>query len=229
MNEKIIYDYFRKYGYSHNGALAMLGNFLAESAGIPDRAENDIKNYQYKVNDAVGYGLAQWTLASRKQKLLNFAGDTTKIKDIYVQLDFSRNELTTEGEFASINKRLKTDESLLNLVDVVCRIYENPAVKDVQNRYKLAINANIGEVSEVVTDTTTTEEAVDGMTMLSVNSKGYEVKVLQSLLWMHGYQLDVDGDFGPATKSAVQSFQTSNGLGVDGIVGDNTWRKLLHG
>lgn len=36
-----------------------------------------------------------------------------------------------------------------------------------------------------------------------------------------------DGIFGPGTEAAVKSFQTSKGLTADGIVGENTWSKLL--
>jgi peptidoglycan hydrolase-like protein with peptidoglycan-binding domain len=38
--------------------------------------------------------------------------------------------------------------------------------------------------------------------------------------------LGIDGSFGPKTQQAVQSFQESNGLVVDGIVGGNTWSAL---
>lgn len=36
-----------------------------------------------------------------------------------------------------------------------------------------------------------------------------------------------DAIFGPKTKQAVMNYQRSKGLSVDGIVGPNTWRKLL--
>jgi peptidoglycan hydrolase-like protein with peptidoglycan-binding domain len=37
----------------------------------------------------------------------------------------------------------------------------------------------------------------------------------------------VDGIFGPITEGAVKDFQQSKGLAVDGIVGQNTWPKLI--
>ncbi|MDX2592793.1 peptidoglycan-binding protein [Streptomyces sp. WI03-4A] len=56
--------------------------------------------------------------------------------------------------------------------------------------------------------------------------KGGCVTELQRLLRHFGYSVDVDGDFGPATESAVRNFQSTHGLSVDGQVGPNTKREL---
>ena len=61
---------------------------------------------------------------------------------------------------------------------------------------------------------------------LKMGSKGDWVKVAQARLLMYGYQIEVDGDFGPNTKNAVVSFQASYGLTKDGIIGPKTWAKL---
>jgi peptidoglycan hydrolase-like protein with peptidoglycan-binding domain len=37
----------------------------------------------------------------------------------------------------------------------------------------------------------------------------------------------VDGIFGPKTEAAVRAFQQNENLGVDGIVGRQTWAALL--
>jgi peptidoglycan hydrolase-like protein with peptidoglycan-binding domain len=57
---------------------------------------------------------------------------------------------------------------------------------------------------------------------------GPAVQALQRQLNAHGASLTVDGDFGPATVSAVQSFQSSHGLSVDGVAGLQTWNVLVN-
>lgn len=50
---------------------------------------------------------------------------------------------------------------------------------------------------------------------------------IQYLLDQRGYRLAVDGLFGPATQTAVMSFQRRNKIVVSGIVGNITWPKLV--
>jgi peptidoglycan hydrolase-like protein with peptidoglycan-binding domain len=58
-------------------------------------------------------------------------------------------------------------------------------------------------------------------------STGENVRSVQYLLNAHGSSLAVDGDFGSLTSAAVRSFQAKHGLGVDGIVGNQTWPVLI--
>ena len=60
---------------------------------------------------------------------------------------------------------------------------------------------------------------------LQKGSKGDEVKEWQKFLNSQGYGLSVDGDFGDKTYAATVEWQQKNGLGADGIVGENTWGK----
>lgn len=58
-------------------------------------------------------------------------------------------------------------------------------------------------------------------------SRGNYVKIAQYYLNIYGYDLDADGIFGSGTQAAVRKFQTDNGLTADGIVGRQTWTKLV--
>jgi peptidoglycan hydrolase-like protein with peptidoglycan-binding domain len=55
----------------------------------------------------------------------------------------------------------------------------------------------------------------------------FEATVAQHLLVRCGYAIKEDGKFGPGTQKAVRQFQTDKGLGVDGVVGRQTWAKLF--
>lgn len=57
-------------------------------------------------------------------------------------------------------------------------------------------------------------------------SSGPDVTFLQQRLVAHGYSVSVDGIFGGGTEDTVMSFQGDMGLGIDGIVGRETWRAL---
>jgi peptidoglycan hydrolase-like protein with peptidoglycan-binding domain len=58
-------------------------------------------------------------------------------------------------------------------------------------------------------------------------STGLAVKIVQQILnRVMGAHLQEDGQFGPATDGAVRLFQQRAGIGVDGVVGPQTWRAL---
>ena len=59
------------------------------------------------------------------------------------------------------------------------------------------------------------------MSYLRKGVAGAPVKILQTKLGV-----PADGEFGPATETALKAFQQSNGLAVDGIAGPDTFLKL---
>lgn len=68
-----------------------------------------------------------------------------------------------------------------------------------------------------------------GCPVLKKGAQGNITKLLQEKLVKLGYNTNgVDGIFGSGTHSAVREFQKTRGLSIDGIVGQNTWRKLLN-
>lgn len=67
--------------------------------------------------------------------------------------------------------------------------------------------------------------------MLRRGDKGPEVEALQkSLLALQFLKdiMDVDGDYGPKTESAVKKFQRAAGTFVDGVAGPQTMERLRH-
>lgn len=58
-------------------------------------------------------------------------------------------------------------------------------------------------------------------------AQGNITYILQAILYCKGYSISVDGIFGTNTENAVKSFQSKNGLTVDGIAGKNTFAKLF--
>lgn len=60
---------------------------------------------------------------------------------------------------------------------------------------------------------------------------GTAVKILQLALVAYEYNIGkygADGDFGSDTESAVRQFQKNSEIEVDGIVGRDTWSKLMN-
>jgi peptidoglycan hydrolase-like protein with peptidoglycan-binding domain len=60
----------------------------------------------------------------------------------------------------------------------------------------------------------------------NAGNRGVDVQAIQHLLTAAGFAATADGVFGSGTTTAVRSFQSARGLGVDGIVGPATWGAL---
>jgi hypothetical protein len=72
--------------------------------------------------------------------------------------------------------------------------------------------------------------SISGLPMLRKGSKGASVKALQILLIGNNCscgKYGADGDFGGGTDFAVKKYQAERGLDADGVVGPQTWAKLL--
>jgi len=115
---------------------------------------------------------------------------------------------------------------------------------DSMDKFRADVRALLGQVDasttvsaptkepekETATNTTTTKPAsgVINMGTLRNGNSGTQVKVLQWLLNENGYGAgNADGIYGNNTLKAVKAYQKAKGLTVDGIVGKNTWAKLL--
>ena len=94
---------------------------------------------------------------------------------------------------------------------------------------RLQSECNKQGFSNQVVDGISGKNTLAGCPTLKYGNRGNITKLLQEKLTSLGYGTNgVDGIFGNGTKNAVIKYQKSKGLSADGIVGQNTWRKLLN-
>ncbi len=93
---------------------------------------------------------------------------------------------------------------------------------------RLQTECNMQGFSSQLIDNIAGKITLAGCPLLKIGAKGNITGLLQERLNVLGFNCGVaDGIFGEKTRAAVITFQTSRGLSADGIVGQNTWRKLL--
>ena len=63
--------------------------------------------------------------------------------------------------------------------------------------------------------------------ILERGKEGEQVKLIQEWLSLHGEYVSIDGDFGPATETAVMNFQRQVGLSATGTVDQATFDRLI--
>lgn len=109
-----------------------------------------------------------------------------------------------------------------------CKLTDTPC--DATQFTNKANNKNLDESAALESFfSLVTPPAPAGHPTLTEGDKGSAIQTLQERLnvWKANPALKVDGDFGPATLSAVRAFQAARKLTVDGIVGPQTWTALL--
>ena len=89
---------------------------------------------------------------------------------------------------------------------------------------KLVIRREDGQPISLIT-----REEIDGecVEVLEYGAKGNAVKALQALLNCHGQHLEVDGDFGNLTQTALIIYQDQKGLPANGTADSLTWESLI--
>ena len=150
MTNKEIFDFYIGVGLTPEGACALMGNMKAESSMIPNIAQRGMTKltdaqYTYAAdsgsidfaNDRIGYGYFQHTYPSRKANLLKYAKEFgVSVGNAMMQLNFSVHEM--RSEYPGVWRELTTSRDLFACTQLVCNVYENPAVKNVGTRYEYA-------------------------------------------------------------------------------------------
>lgn len=97
----------------------------------------------------------------------------------------------------------------------------------------LAISSNIWNYVEPAEDTPRWVHfderwTISGYPLTRRGARGIYVCILQDGLTTLGYNTGgLDGVFGTRTESSVREYQNRKNIGVDGIVGNVTWRNLM--
>ncbi|WP_286904218.1 peptidoglycan recognition protein family protein [Clostridium sp. UBA1652] len=93
---------------------------------------------------------------------------------------------------------------------------------------RLQAECNTQGFSNQVVDNIPGPNTLAGCPLIKIGASGKITVLVQERLNKSGFNCGaVDGIFGEKTRVAVIAFQASRGLSADGIVGQNTWRKLL--
>ena len=148
MSKQTIWQRLKAKGFSDIAVAAIMGNLEAESNCISNRIQGDFtKGYQrsaqytaqvdagnidrhefiYDGPGGGGYGLAQWTLQSRKAGLYDFAKKMgTSVGDEAMQIEWLYQQLQL-SEYKNVLETLKASPSIRECSDVIMKIYERPA------------------------------------------------------------------------------------------------------
>ena len=140
---KGIHDALKAKGFSEAGVAGIMGNMNCESGyksnnvqnsfehkvGSDEQYTNAVNNKSYSenkfVNDKVGYGLVQSTWGPLKQSLYNHTvRKGIGIGDTQGQINALATQLT--NSYPSLNKFLKTTNSVVDASDKFLKMYENP-------------------------------------------------------------------------------------------------------
>ena len=93
------------------------------------------------------------------------------------------------------------------------------AVKAFQQAKGITVDGIVGKVTWINID-----EADQSEPVLKIGSTGLPVRRAQKRMSLVGYEVGgVDGRYGTKTEVAVKKLQQQYGIGVDGVVGPQTW------
>ncbi|MGD7788424.1 phage tail tip lysozyme [Propionibacteriaceae bacterium Y1700] len=214
-NNETAWNFLRGKGFTEAQTAGFIGNWIVESGADP------INPAAEQWGGGPGRGIAQWE-GSRRTELFNYANARGLAwSNLGLQLDFVWKELTSTESYAMT--KVKATTTVATAAVAVRQYYERPSVHADEAR----INAANLVFSRYADGSTPPPTGESEFPVLKSGAKSSAVTTLQYLLRSHGYTIDVDGSFGPATLAVVQAFQKAKGLVVDGVVGPRTWLAVV--
>ena len=187
MSKQTVYCVLREGGLSRAAVIGFMANIESESKFRANNVEDEKgwsdEEYVHALNtckiskarfaeDGIGFGLCQWTHRYRKQRLYDFAYMSNEsFDDDYMQCKFILFEL--ENDYPILFSFLRTTDNICEATKRIMDEYENPDMKNFEDRYKLAL-----QLEEEIAETgggerMKKEEAVHKLCKLAYEQVGY--------------------------------------------------------
>ena len=223
--ETIWFTLIGVYGYSPEGAAAIMGNWYCESGFMPNNAQNtynsssglsdeqitsmidsgEISKDSF-VNTAYGYGLAQWTFWSRKEAMYNYMkGKGLSIADLGGQIGFADTEMKQLNCYGDLTNNNKTRNDIYHLTEVYHDEYEKSAARNIDDRAKAALDIYDRNVNKKIPSKDTSGGGTSGSFDLEHAKKvsaQIHAKEHKNLDW-HGKKIDRNGGMIGAYVEAI--------------------------
>lgn len=198
---------------------------------------------EHEIAQRVVDGLESLGFKNRGQKVRNnlYELKYTKMKAVIVETCFVEatedvdlyNELGADTIGKVIAESIASNKIIENTTEVKKEEESKPVQAPVSNTddwvARLQAECNKQGFSKQNVDGIAGPATLAGCPTLKKGASGNITKLLQEKLVKLGYSTNgVDGIFGAGTYNAVREFQKTRALTADGIVGQNTWRKLLN-
>lgn len=243
--------FFGDYGNEgHTGiVVAVNGNIITTvegntSGGYGVESNGDgvyLKKYNISTQYIPGFGRPNWGVVSSDDgneegsvtvsyptiKLGSKGADVKKAQQLLIAKGYSCGSAGADGDFGAATynavKKFQADNGLEADGIVGAKTWA-ALLKTEQPKPEQTEPEKKPEKPVEPTGSTCTVE----LPIIKQGDKGFTVVAVQTLLSKHNFSVNyIDGDFGPDTLAKVKAFQKAKGLTADGIVGRDTWVKLL--
>jgi N-acetyl-anhydromuramyl-L-alanine amidase AmpD len=199
-----------------------------------------IQNYHMDSNGWIDTG-QQFTISrggyiteGRHRSLEALQSGTTHVRGAHCS---NQNDVAVgienEGTYTTVSPPQALYNKLVALIAYICQQYGIPSTQIYGHRDFNATQCPGDKLYAMLPQIRTDVAAAIGgpaprtWPIVQRGQSGERVKTVQYLLREYGINVTADGIFGPATESAVKTFQTSKGVTADGIVGAATWEVLV--
>lgn len=199
-----------------------------------------IKRYNISTQYIPGFGRPNWEVVSSNVgneevtdtvsyptiKLGSKGSNVKKAQQLLIAKGYSCGAAGADGDFGEGTKRgvmsFQADNGLDTDGIVGAKTWA-AMLKSEQTETEKEPEKEHNKPAEPAGSTCTVE-----LPIIKQGDKGFTVVAVQMLLNKHNLSVKyTDGDFGPDTLAKVKAFQIAKGLTADGIVGRDTWVKLL--